>query len=330
MRLVTVATAVKDQLNDQLTVPVIDIGGFDLEGNDQARSDIVHAVRQACEQTGFLVLTGHGIDPALLERMSTVSRAFFDLPTEQKAVHRHPERGARYVPLQSESVAASLDLATPPDLKEAYSVYRLDTEEWPAEPAAMRETWQAYYREMQQLAERVMRIFALALELDEHWFADKVDRSHASLWVSNYPEQTAEPEPGQLRAGAHTDYDTLTLLKVEDAPGGLQVEVEPGRWVDVPYRHDSYVVNIGDLMARWTNDRWTSTMHRVVNPPPGSGPAARRQSIVFFHKPNDDTLVEPIPTCLGDDGPRYAPVLAGEYMIEKGRKQDESHGRDRT
>ena len=306
------------------SVPVIDLSPFDGAG----RATVVDQVRRACEDVGFLVVTGHGIAPDLLERMSAVSREFFDLPDAEKAVHRHPERGARYVPIGSESVAASLDLVTPPDLKEAYSIYRLDTDEWPPRPAAMRETWQEYYRALAALAGRVMRIFALALDLDEHWFDDKIDHADASLWVSNYPAQLVEPEPGQLRAGPHTDYDTLTLLKVEDVPGGLQVEIEPGIWADVPYVPGSYVVNIGDLMSRWTNDRWVSTMHRVTNPPPGSGPAARRQSIVFFHKPNDDAVIAPIPTCVGPEGPRYAPVLAGEYMAEKGRKQDTSHGRD--
>lgn len=309
------------------SVPVIDLAPFD--GPDPVgRGHVVEQVRRACEEVGFLVVTGHGVAPDLLERMGAVSREFFDLPEPVKAVHRHPERGARYVPLGSEAVAASLDLVTPPDLKEAYSIYRLDTEEWPPRPAAMRATWQEYYRALAGLAERVMRIFALALDLDEHWFADKIDRADASLWVSNYPAQLVEPEPGQLRAGPHTDYDTLTLLKVEDVPGGLQVEIEPGVWADVPYVAGSYVVNIGDLMSRWTNDRWVSTMHRVTNPPPGSGPAARRQSIVFFHKPNDDAMITPLPTCVGPEGPRYAPVLAGEYMTEKGRKQDTSHGRD--
>lgn len=306
------------------SVPVIDLSPFDGPG----RAQVVDEVRRACEDVGFLVVTGHGIAPELLERMSAVSREFFDLPDAEKAVHRHPERGARYVPMGSESVAASLDLVTPPDLKEAYSVYRLDTEEWPRRPAAMRATWQEYYRALAALAARVMRIFALALDIDEHWFDDRIDHADASLWVSNYPAQLVEPRPGQLRAGPHTDYDTLTLLKVEDVPGGLQVEVGPGTWADVPYVPGSYVVNIGDLMSRWTNDRWVSTMHRVANPPPGSGPAARRQSIVFFHKPNDDAVIAPIPTCVGPEGPRYQPVLAGEYMAEKGRKQDTSHGRD--
>lgn len=306
------------------SVPVIDLSPFDGAG----RVQVVEQVRRACEDVGFLVVTGHGVDPGLLERMGAVSREFFDLPEEVKAVHRHPERGARYVPLGSESVAASLDLDTPPDLKEAYSIYRLDTEEWPQRPAAMRATWLEYYRALTALAERVMRIFALALDLDEHWFDDRIDHADASLWVSNYPAQLDEPQPDQLRAGPHTDYDTLTLLKVEDVPGGLQVEIEPGVWADVPYVRGSYVVNIGDLMSRWTNDRWRSTMHRVTNPPPGSGPAARRQSIVFFHKPNDDAVIAPLPTCVGPAGPRYPPVLAGEYMAEKGRKQDTSHGRD--
>lgn len=296
-------------------VPVIDLG----------HEQVVEQVRRACEDVGFLVVTGHGIPNELLERMGAVSRAFFDLPEPVKAVHHHPERGARYVPLASESVAASLDLVTPPDLNEAYSVYRRDTEEWPPEPVGMRDVWREYHDALAGLAARVMRIFALALGLDENWFDDKIDHADASLWVTNYPAQLEEPQPGQLRAGPHTDYDTLTLLKVEDVPGGLQVEVEPGVWADVPYVRGSYVVNIGDLMSRWTNDRWVSTMHRVANPPPGSGPAARRQSIVFFHKPNDDAVIAPIPSCVGAEGPRYPPVLAGSYVASKGRKQDAGH-----
>ena len=123
-------------------VPIIDLAPFANGGRDQ----VVEQVRRACADVGFLVITGHGIAPELLAQMSAVSRAFFDLPEPVKAVHRHPERGARYVPLASESVAASLDLVTPPDLKEAYSVYRLDTQEWPPRPAALREPWQEYYR----------------------------------------------------------------------------------------------------------------------------------------------------------------------------------------
>ncbi len=304
-------------------VPVIDISPFEWSGD--GRAAVVEQVRRACEDVGFLVVTGHGVDPGLRARMSRVSRAFFDLPEPVKAVHRHPERGARYVPFASESVAASMGLATPPDLKEAYSVYRPDTDEWPS--AAMREVWREYHRTLTGLAERLMRIFALALGLDEHWFADKIDHAEASLWVTNYPAQPVAPRPGQLRAGPHTDYDTLTLLAVEDVPGGLQVLLG-GAWTDVPFVPGSFVVNIGDLMSRWTDDRWVSTLHRVANPPPGSGPAARRQSIVFFHKPNDDAVIAPIPTCVGPAGPRHEPVLAGAYMAAKGRLQDESHGRD--
>jgi len=144
----------------------------------------------------------------------------------------------------------------------------------------------------------------------EAFFDDKVDRSIGTMRLNYYPAQTAAPSPGQLRASAHTDYGGFTILSGEDVPGGLQVMTRGGRWLDVATSPTTFVVNIGDLLMRWTNDRWLSNMHRVVNPPLGKGPTGPRLSIAFFNHPNYDALIE----CLPSQGPpRYPPVLSGAY-----------------
>jgi isopenicillin N synthase-like dioxygenase len=191
-----------------------------------------------------------------------------------------------------------------------------------------------YYEAMAALVVRIMRHFAVALQLPIDFFDSRIDRHTSALRVLNYPALDTPPLPGQLRAGGHTDYGTVTVLKADAAPGGLPgwregglpgwweggLEVElDDRWVPVPVVEDSFIVNLGDAMARWTNDRWRSTLHRVVVPPAELA-AARRQSIAFFHNANWDTLIECIPSCLQPgESPRYAPVTAGEHLMAKFR-----------
>lgn len=138
----------------------------------------------------------------------------------------------------------------------------------------------------------------------------------------NYPHQDHQPGKDQIRASPHTDYGSLTILAVDDAPGGLQVMDHAGQWHDVKALPNSFVLNLGDLMQHWTNDEWRSTMHRVVNPPVGETgdqrASNRRQSIAFFHNINGDTLVECFPSCQSPEHPaKHAPVLAGEYLMQK-------------
>jgi hypothetical protein len=115
-----------------------------------------------------------------------------------------------------------------------------------------------------------MRLFALALKLDENYFDTTIDKNISMMRVLQYPKQTTAPLPGQLRAGAHSDYGSMTILRKELSDAGLQVKNKAGEWVNVPVIEGSFIVNIGDLMQQWTNDQWTSTMHRVINPPPDS------------------------------------------------------------
>ena len=213
-----------------------------------------------------------------------------------------------YIPLEAESVGRSQGQDLPGDLNESFMIGPVDTgldeyfngpaagkhfypNLWPSAPIELRPVYEDYFRAMGGLAETLMAIFALALDLPEKFFADKIDRHISRLRVRNYPAPIIAPLPGQLRAGAHADYGSLTILRTEDRPGGLQVLNRAGDWVDVPIVPDSFIVNIGELMARWTNERWKATLHRVVNPPPEQAPLSRRLSLVFFHNPNYDAPV---------------------------------------
>jgi len=165
---------------------------------------------------------------------------------------------------------------------------------------------------MEKLSARLLQCFALASELDENWFNDKIDRHRSALRTLNYPEQTSTPLPGQIRAGEHTDYGSLTIL-LQDKISGLQVKNKDGTWIDAQNVPNSFIINLGDLMQRWTNDRWVSTPHRVINSSP-----QRRQSIAFFHNINADQMVECIPTCRDKNGQaKYPPITAWEHLIEK-------------
>ena len=318
-------------------VPVIDLApAF---GDLDARRMVAQRIGQACEEIGFFAIAGHGIAPPTIDDIWRTARDFFDLPLERRLAAQVPYAGYPYgyVPYLAESLAYSLGEEAPPDLKETFSMGPLNRPAvtsrdadaafvyarniWPAEPPRFRAAWEAYYTEMGDLAARLMRLFALALDLDEGHFDQLIDRHVSGLRAANYPHQDQPPLPGQLRAGAHADYGSLTILLQDDAPGGLEVRAGAGDWHPVPAVSGTFVINLGDLMARWTNDRWVSTMHRVVNPPPQAPGSTRRQSIAFFHTPNWDAPIACIETCLAPgDRARYPVVRAGVHLMEKYRR----------
>ena len=299
-------------------VPVIDLSA----GTDAA------AIDAACRDIGFLVVAGHGVPLDLVERMQAVSAAFFRLPPAEKRrlqVVRgriHGWTGPRQSYL-ADTLAPGVERAA--DWKEGFSIGPVDTppdltaEEapyfgrnlWPERPDGFAETWKDYYRAMERLARDLMEAFARALGLSHDYFDSRIDRHITGLSAHHYPPQPVAAESGQLRAGAHTDFGSLTILHTGDNPGGLQVRGGDGAWHDVGAAADCFVVNIGDLMAQWTNDRWVSTLHRVLNPPRERAHLPR-QSIAFFHQPNWHTVVECLPGCASaDNPPRHGPVTSG-------------------
>jgi isopenicillin N synthase-like dioxygenase len=183
---------------------------------------------------------------------------------------------------------------------------------WPAAVPSLRPTVETYYRAMADLAATLMEAFAVALGLDDRIFDDLIDAHGSALRLAHYPALDGAAPPGQFRAGAHTDYGTLTILWTDGEPG-LQVQAPDGSWLDVEPVDGGLIVNLGDLMERWTNDRWRSTMHRVAV----TSQSASRLSIPFFHNANWDATVE----CIVADGeaPKYAPITAGRHLMEKFR-----------
>lgn len=315
----------------QVEVPTIDI--------DRNPADVGREIDETLRTVGFFQIVNHGVAPEAARACWDTTRAFFDLPLADKRAVERPHGGHfGYFPMESESLSQSIQGMAAGDLKESFNVSAA-TFSAPSHPMAdeieaslfavtnfpealpeLRAAWKAYFQEMEHLSGRLMSIFALGLGLDADFFADKIDRSPTSLRAINYPPQAVAPQEGQLRAGAHTDYGTLTILRQEAGRGGLQVRDDnSSSWVDVPAVDGAYVINIGDLMARWTNDRWTSTLHRVVNPDIGAASSSRRQSMPFFHTANYSQVVECLPTCIGS-GARYEPVLAGPHLAEKTTK----------
>jgi isopenicillin N synthase-like dioxygenase len=299
-----------------VSVPVIDISG--------GSGPVVDEVGRACREVGFLTVVGHGVPEELVAALGGAARAFFDLPEDEKRklAEGEPTPGLpAYRPLRSESLAASLGRKAPGDLKESLDWGpAVPGFGWPDHPPELRGLLGEYFEAVGGLGGRLRRLFALALGLPADWFEQSFRGHSSSLRVINYPAPDAPPEPGQLRAGAHTDYGCMTILRADDAPGGLQVQTRGGDWLDVQAVPDSFVVNLGDMMARWTNDRWAATLHRVAVPPDSSA-GSRRQSLVFFHDPRSDAVIECIPGCSdADRPPRYESVTALEHVRAKAAK----------
>jgi isopenicillin N synthase-like dioxygenase len=315
--------------------PVVSLKSFET-ATGEVRRKLAAQVDEICRTTGFLAISDHSIPQDVIDGAWNKAKAFFDLPASVKQHAKAPFPGYPYGYLGpgTEALAASRGVATPPDLKESFNGGPLSTPPgltdkdalsfcyaetiWPAGPEGFKEAWQAYYRALEDLASRIMTLFAAALELPEDYFADKIDHPISALRALNYPEVDVAPNPGQLRAGAHSDYGTLTILLPQAGSKGLQIERPDGSWLDVPPVPGAFVINIGDLMARWTNDRWVSTVHRVVNPTNPEEAKARRQSFAYFHQPNWFADVSCLDVCLKPgEAPKYEPVLSGPYLMGK-------------
>ena len=320
-------------------VPVVDIAPF-LNGDGVEKAAVAKAVDEACRRIGFLIVAGHGVPSAVVDDCLAATWAFFDLDDAEKRrwISAKGDFRRGYLPVGGNALAYTLDHESPPDLIEAFTFGRFDLPEspyyaahretwfepniWPTRPPGFRQSLCAYYRAMERLADILMRIFALALDMPETFFADKIDRHITAMRLNHYAEAESPPLPGQLRAGAHSDYGSLTILLATNAAGGLQVRGSDGTWCDVTPVPDTFIVNLGDLMAQWTNDRWVSTLHRVVNPPVDRRAGSRRASIAFFHQPNYDAPIECLPTCRSPEGPpRYAPTTSGAHLLAKTAKE---------
>ena len=315
-------------------IPAIDIAPF-LDGTD--KPSVARMAAEACERIGFLIVSGHGIAPEIIDRAFERSRAFFDRPRADKD-RWHPQGPSRqrgFHGFATRSLADTLGQDMPPDLRETYFLGPIDDHRahyaglpdaadayapniYPDAPEGAAGSLIAIYRAYERLSADLLRIFAVALRQPEDYFAGFVGRHFSILSSHHYPPLRAVPEPGQLRTGAHTDYGALTILAMTEAVGGLEVRMPDGAWHPVRPARGALVVNLGDMMARWTDGRWTSTLHRVANPRDLASARSRRQTIGYFMHPDYDAPIGAIPSCVPQgEEPRFPTISAGEHIAMK-------------
>jgi isopenicillin N synthase-like dioxygenase len=308
------------------SIPLVDFAPF-LAGDAAARRRVATEIGRACREIGFFYLVQHGVPQRLVDETFAQTRRFFDLPREVKA--RISVTGSKNHRGYFASGEENLDPAKQAagDFKEGVNIGRdlgaddadviagtplHGPNQWPQDLPGWRDHMEAYYRAMQDLGAKVLAAFALALDMPEDFFADKIAKPMTTLRLLHYPPQRGRVTEDQIGAGAHTDFGGFTML-AQDETGGLQVRGRDGQWIDATPVPGAFVVNVGDMMARWTNDRFASTLHRVVNV---SG--RERYSIPYFFDPDFRADVSCLPTCL-DPGeqPHYPPTTGGQHLLDK-------------
>lgn len=319
-----------------MAVPLIDLAGA-------PPTQTARRIDEALCGEGFFAVTGHGVPAAVVHAAFDASRRFFGLSqTDKEAWHidgweeRAPKTPSASAPQGGAQAWGrpggllkrgfdpigwqSLDPGNPPDVKESFylGVEAIGPNQWPDEAMVpgFRAATEAYSAAMQSLARRLMALFEQALQLPAGHFDGFMRHPTCTTRLLHYPPQPAAAAPGQIGCGAHTDWGALTLLAQDDT-GGLQVQLRDGSWTDVVPTPGAFVVNIGDMMQRWTNDRWPSTMHRVINRRSGRD----RWSIAYFFDLDAESVIVPLPSCVSEQNPsKYGPITAGEHLVEMYRR----------
>ncbi|MEH3154054.1 MAG: isopenicillin N synthase family oxygenase [Gordonia paraffinivorans] len=314
-------------------VPVIDISAAVL-GTDPAGIDaVVAAVDDACRRVGFMQIRGHGIPDPVTRGLADAVDALFGLPMEVKRTYRVPGANRGYSPPASESLSLSLGVASAGGMNDFFEAYNVGVEArsfpglglsesdyginlWP-DVEGFRSRVESYLDEASRVARVLTRIFAAALQVPEDFFPSITDHSIDVLRMNNYalPEGTVTLDGELTGMGEHTDFGIVTVLWADQVPG-LQVLGSDRRWHDVTPVDGALLVNLGDLTARLTGDRWMSTLHRV-KPPIVDGTITRRRSAAFFHDGNPDAVVETLPGLDGDDGTAYEPITVRDHIARK-------------
>lgn len=322
------------------SVPVVDISSYVAGGAPEARRIVASELEHACRTVGFVQIRGHGVADATIANLAAAMDAFFAQPLERKLSYRlPPEINRGYTPPNSESLALTLGLQNAASLKDYFEAFNVGVpadahpgldlprdiyaeNPWPASHAdfdgqRFRCAVEAYFGEAGRVARTLCRIFADALGVEPRLFAEVTDHSSDVLRMNNYalPPGSVVGDVEPIGMGAHTDYGIVTVLWADCVPG-LQVLGPDGVWHDVQPADGALLVNLGDLTARWTNDRWLSTLHRV-KPPVVDGVIRRRRSAAYFHDGNIDAMISTIPTCVGADGRQYPPISIGEHLSTK-------------
>jgi isopenicillin N synthase-like dioxygenase len=296
-------------------IPVIDVAPL-FEAASGGLSRVGAQILEASERIGFFYVRNHGVGRALIDRTVTEALAFFRQPQERKLGVRVSAHHRGFIPIGE----AKMYGGARPDLKESF-IWGLDIaaddadfrggallapNQWPDGRAALREAFNRYFDATHVVGWQLMRAFAAALDLDEQHFVRRIAKPISRCSAVYYPPQAPESGSEQFGVAPHTDYGCLTLVYQANV-GGLEVYGRDRQWVLAQRIEDTFVVNVGDLLARWTNERFRSTPHRVVN---RSG--EERLSLATFVDPQDDCLIEPV--CRPGESPRYEPVRCGDYI----------------
>jgi isopenicillin N synthase-like dioxygenase len=304
-----------------MNLPLIDLGALRSDRGDVVQG-VAHDIGAASEDVGFFYVVNHGVTDTQIGDALAAAKAFFALPVEQKQGIAVDRRHRGYLGFGG----ARMDDAELPDLKETfvYGVERplptghdgslglVGPNHWPSEVPELERALYSFFQAVISAGRQLLVGIALALDLPGDFFVSKVEDPLARGSVIHYPRRSASGSPAQFGVGAHTDYGLVTLLW-QDEVGGLEVETTGGRWVSAPPVAGTLVVNVGDLLARWSNDRLKSNPHRVVN-----HGEADRYSMAVFLDPAFDTVVDPRHCGLDPEvAPLYEPLVAGEHIARR-------------
>lgn len=303
-------------------LPLIDMTGV-RQGDPASIQRVGAAIRQACSETGFFYITHHGVPQAVIDRAMAAAQTFFANPPEVKRQVAVNKRHRGWHALGG----ALMYEATRPDHKEFFSIgLELPEDDpnvlagealrgpnqWPEFMPELREALDDYYAEIAKAGADLLRAVAVGLGIDEHFFSAKYDKRLQRTQMVYYPPHPPMAQAEQFGVAPHTDYGCITLLYQDDS-GGLQVrELASNNWIDATPIHGSLVVNVGDLLARWSNDRFRSTLHRVINK---SG--HERYSIATFYDPTYSAMVDPCDLGIDPSASLYPPVAAGDYILKR-------------
>lgn len=298
------------------SIPVIDLAPL-FSPRGEGFDDVVESLHRACRDVGFFYVRNHRVPLNLCQDIVRQAERFFALPVEDKLRYNIDEIGTHhgYVPY------GSLVITGKPDLQEAFEIcteHPADDPDylaghicygpnlWPEELSGFREIVYGYFEAIIELSHRLCRAFAIALDQNEDFFEAKTQRTMSQMRLIHYPPQEAPLDEGTIGIGAHTDYEIFTVL-LQTEHGGLQVKNTAGDWIEAPPIEDTLIINLGDMLERWTNGHYVSTPHRVINTSD-----QERYSFPLFFAAEHETIVQPLASCTDSfHPPRYPPVQSG-------------------
>jgi isopenicillin N synthase-like dioxygenase len=300
-------------------IPVIDLGPY-LAGVPSADRQAAAELRHAFENIGFYFIINHGVPQELIDRTFEATRTFHALPLDDKLEIKLNEYNIGYLPMRGGTTRHStLNKDNKPNVNEAFFMARemapdappqpfRTPNKWPRNLPGFRETCLEYATALETLALKLVPLYALALDLPADYFDEAFSKPMYKLRMSHYPPQDV-PADNEFGLAPHTDTSFMTLLAPNKVPG-LSVRGPSGAWIDVPVNDGAFLVNGGDMLRRWTNDRFLATPHRVVN-----RTGEERYAIPFFFDCAADYEMTCLPTCTSDDNPpKYDPITYVAYM----------------